>query len=186
MMTVVPSLALALLCLLRAGAEVPVQPGFDAEKFAGTWHITAIASNCSVFLKMKDGMKSSITTISFTPEGDAVMKLLWPVEDKCQKFELLFQRSGQAGHYLGMSAEEMRDLRVMETDYSSYAIVHQFKKRGQEHHSAMQLLTREQDVSPQLLQKFKELVPTVGLTKDMLAILSKSGECQEGTGQHTQ
>lgn len=27
-----PSLALALLCLLRAGAEVPVQPGFSAEK----------------------------------------------------------------------------------------------------------------------------------------------------------
>lgn len=41
---------------------------------------------------------------------------------------------------------------------------------------------REQNMSPQLLQKFKELIPTVGLTKDMLAILPKSGECQEGTG----
>lgn len=27
-----PSLALALLCLLQAGAEVPVQPGFNADK----------------------------------------------------------------------------------------------------------------------------------------------------------
>ncbi|NXK28604.1 LCN15 protein, partial [Arenaria interpres] len=176
MMVVLPSLALALLCLLRAGAEVPVQPGFDAEKFAGTWHVAAIASNCSMFLKMKDGMKSSITTISFTPEGDVAMKLLWPMADKCQKFELLFQQSGQAGHYV--AAQEMRDLRVMETDYSSYAIVHEFKRSGQEPHSAMQLLTREQDVSPQLLQKFKELMPTVGLTTDMVAVLPKSGECQ--------
>jgi len=31
-MVLLPSLALALLCLLRAGAEVPVQPGFSAEK----------------------------------------------------------------------------------------------------------------------------------------------------------
>lgn len=31
-MAVLPSLALALLYLLRAGAEVPVQPGFNAEK----------------------------------------------------------------------------------------------------------------------------------------------------------
>lgn len=41
---------------------------------------------------------------------------------------------------------------------------------------------REQNMSPQLLQKFKELIPTMGLTKDMLAILPKLGECQEGTG----
>ncbi|NXT57113.1 LCN15 protein, partial [Pluvianellus socialis] len=181
-MVVLPSLVVSLLCLLRAGAEVPVQPGFNAEKFAGTWHVTAAASNCSVFLKMKDGMKSSITTISFTPVGDLSLKLIWPMPDKCQKFELLFQRSRQAGHYVGTSAQEMRDLRVMETDYSRYAIVHELKQKGQDAHTALQLLTREQDASTQLLQKFKERLPTVGLTEDMMAILPKSGECQEGTG----
>ncbi|NXN41871.1 LCN15 protein, partial [Rhinoptilus africanus] len=183
MMVVLPSLALALLCPLPAGAEVPVQPGFDTEKFAGMWHVTAVASNCSVFLKMKDGMKSSLTIVSFMPEGDLALKLIWPQADKCQKFELLFQRSGQAGHYMGtmwgpLAAQEMRDLRVVETDYSGYAIVHEFKRSREDAHSALELLTREQDVSPQLLQKFKELVPTVGLTKDMVAILPKSGECQ--------
>ncbi|XP_009888604.1 PREDICTED: lipocalin-15-like [Charadrius vociferus] len=177
MMMVLSSLALTLLCLLRAGAEVPVQPGFNTEKFAGTWHVTAAASNCSMFLKMKDGMKSSITTISFTPEGDLAMKLVWPLLDRCQKFELLFQRSGQAGHY--MAAQEERDLRVMETDYSCYAIVHELKQGGQDPHTALQLLTRDQGVSPQLLQRFKELILTAGLTKDMMAILPKSGECHE-------
>ncbi|NWQ94719.1 LCN15 protein, partial [Burhinus bistriatus] len=151
-------------------------------QFAGTWYVTAAASNCSVFLKMKDGMKSYITTISFTPAGDLAMKLIWPLPDRCQKFELLFQRSGQAGHYMGTSAQETRDLSVMETDYSCYAIVHELKQSGQDPHTALQLLTREQDASAQLLQKFKELIPTVGLTKDMMAILPKSGECQEGMG----
>ncbi|XP_059685004.1 lipocalin-15-like [Gavia stellata] len=177
MTAVLPSLALALLCLLQARAEVPVQPGFNAEKFAGTWHVAAAVSNCSVFLKMKDGMKSSIAAISFTPEGNLAMKLVWPLLDRCQEFELLFQQSGQAGHYV--AAQEKRDLCVMETDYSHYAIVHEFQENGPEPSTALQLLTREQDVSPQLLQKFKELIPTVGLTKDMLAILPKSGECQE-------
>ncbi|KAM9596173.1 lipocalin-15-like isoform 1-T1 [Morphnus guianensis] len=149
-------------------------------QFAGMWHVAAAVSNCSVFLKMKDGMKSSIATISFTPEGDLAMKLVWPLLDRCQKFELLFQRSGQAGHY--MAAQEKRDLRVMETDYSCYAIVHELQQSRQEPSTALQLLTREQTMSPQLLQKFKELIPTVGLTKDMLAILPKSGECQEGMG----
>ncbi|NXS48963.1 LCN15 protein, partial [Balaeniceps rex] len=184
MTAVLPSLALALLCLLWAGAKVPMQPGFNDEKFAGTWHVAAAVSNCSVFLKMKDGMKSSMATVSFTPEGDLAMKLVWPLLDRCQKFELLFQRSGQAGHYVGMSAQEKRDLRVMETDYSCYAIVHELQQSGQEPSTALQLLTREQDVSPQLLQKFEELIPTVGLTKDMLAVLPKSSECQEGAGWH--
>ncbi|NXQ95855.1 LCN15 protein, partial [Sagittarius serpentarius] len=176
MTAVLPSLALALLCLLQAGAEVPVQPGFNIKKFAGMWHVSAAVSNCSVFLKMKDGMKSSIATISFTPEGDLAMKLLWPLLDRCQKFELLFQRGGQAGNY--MAAQEKRDLRVMETDYSHYAIVHELQQSRQEPSATLQLLTREQDVSPQLLQKFEELIPTMGLTKDMLAVLPKSGECQ--------
>ncbi|XP_009332459.1 PREDICTED: lipocalin-15-like [Pygoscelis adeliae] len=119
-------------------------------------------------------MKSSIVTISFTPEGDLAMKLVWPLLDGCQKFELLFQQSGQAGHYM---AQEKRDLHVMETDYSHYAIVHELHQSGQKPSTALQLLTREQDPSPQLLQKFKELIPTVGLTKDMLAILPKSDQC---------
>ncbi|KAK1211988.1 LCN15 protein, partial [Pygoscelis papua] len=184
MAAVLPSLVLAPLCLLWAGAEVPVQPGFNAEKSAGTWHVAAVVSNCSVFLKTKDGMKSSIVTISFMPEGDLAMKLVWPLLDRCQKFELLLQQSGQAGHYMGTSAQEKRDLHVVETDYSHYTIVHELHESGQKPSTALQLLTREQDTSPQLLQKFKELIPTVGLTKDMLAILPKSGECQEGVGWH--
>uniref|UniRef100_A0A8B9Z012 LCN15 protein n=1 Tax=Buteo japonicus TaxID=224669 RepID=A0A8B9Z012_9AVES len=160
------SLALVLLCLLQAGAEVPVQPGFNIEKFAGMWHVAAAVSNCSVFLKMKDRMKSSIATISFTPEGDLAMKLVWP----------LLCHVAQLGTVWGpLAALEKRDLRVMETDYSCYAIVHELQQSRQEP-------TREQNMSPQLLQKFKEVIPTVGLTKDMLAILPKSGECQEGTG----
>ncbi|NWU98278.1 LCN15 protein, partial [Upupa epops] len=177
MTAMLPSLALALtlISLLRAGAEVPIQLDFDAEKFAGSWRVAAIASNCSVFLKMKDGMKSPIITISFMPEGDLAMKLIWPLVDKCQEFELLFQQRGQAGHYV--AAQEKRDLQVMETDYGHYAIVHQFQHDEQKPQTSLQLLTREQDGRPQLLQKFKELIPTMGLTTDMLAILPKSGEC---------
>ncbi|NXQ00326.1 LCN15 protein, partial [Vidua macroura] len=169
-----PSLALALLCLLQVGAQVPVQPNLDTEKFAGVWYVTAVASNCSIFLKIKDGIKSSMAIISFMPEGDLAMKLVWPLMDKCQKFELLFQQSGQAGHYMG--AQEKRNLRVMETDYSHYAVLYEVQHSEAEPSTALQLLTREQDVSPQLLQKFMELIPIMGLTKDMLAILPKSGE----------
>ncbi|XP_015500073.1 lipocalin-15-like [Parus major] len=175
MTAALPSLALALLYLLQARAQVPVQLDLDTEKFAGVWHVTAIASNCSIFLKMRDGMKSSMAIISFMPDGDLAMKLVWPLMHKCQKFQLLFQQSEQAGHYTG--AQEKRDLHVMETDYSHYAVLHEAHHGEAEPSTALQLLTREQDLSPQLLQKFMELIPTMGLTKDMLAILPKSDQC---------
>ncbi|NXU91236.1 LCN15 protein, partial [Xiphorhynchus elegans] len=148
-------------------------------------HVTATASNCSMFLKMKDRMKASITTISFTPEGGLAMKFVWPLLDKCQKFELLFQQSGQAGHYMGMCGQQhKRDLLVMETDYNHYAILHEAHHSQTEPNTTLQLLTQEQNASPQVLQKLMELIPTMGLTKDMLAILPKLGECPDGTGWH--
>ncbi|XP_050570620.1 extracellular fatty acid-binding protein-like [Cygnus atratus] len=177
MTTVLPSLALALLCLLRAGAEVPVQLDFNMGKFAGRWHIAAAISNCPVFLSMKDKMKSSIATISFTPEGHLAMEAIFPLPEECKKVKLLFQKSGQAGHYTSTENQEKTDLCVMETDYQHYAIVYTLRDRGQEPSTMLQLYTRKQDVSPQLLQKFKELSHSVGLTEDMLAILPQSDQC---------
>lgn len=57
----------------------PGPPGGVLLRFAGTWHVAAAVSNCSVFLKMKDGMKSSIVTVSSTSEGELAMKLVWPL-----------------------------------------------------------------------------------------------------------
>nr|XP_009666353.1 PREDICTED: lipocalin-15-like isoform X1 [Struthio camelus australis] len=139
MKTVLSSLALALLCLPWTQAEAPVQPGFDSEKFAGTWHIMAAVSNCPVFLSMKDKMKSSIIVTNFTPEGNLAMKVIFPMSDECKKLELFFQQSGQAGHYIDTAAEEKRDLRVMETDYDHYAIVYTVKESDREPSTTLQL-----------------------------------------------
>ncbi|NXY00660.1 LCN15 protein, partial [Centropus bengalensis] len=70
----------------------------------------------------------------------------------------------------------------VDTDYSSYAIMYELQQSGQEPSTSLQLLTRGKDVSPELLQKFKQLFSAVHLTEDMLAILPETGECQGGTG----
>lgn len=49
-----------------------------------------------------------------------------------------------------LAAQEKRDLRVMETDYSHYAIVHELQKKEQETSTALQLFSgcREQGRAP--------------------------------------
>ncbi|NWI43482.1 LCN15 protein, partial [Picathartes gymnocephalus] len=175
-----PSPVLALLCLLQAGAQVSMQLDLDTEKVTaqGVWHVTAIASNCSIFLKMKDGMKSPMAIISFMPEGGLAMKLVWPLGQESSDCAT----SPNWSPLGSLGAQEKRDLHVMETDYSHYTILHEAQHSEAEPSTALQLLTREQDLSPQLLQKFTELIPTMGLTEDTLAILPKSGGWPEGTG----
>ncbi|XP_015734287.2 lipocalin-15-like [Coturnix japonica] len=177
MTAVLPSLVLTLLCLMRAGAEVPVQLDFDPKKFAGMWHIMAAVSNCPVFLSMKDKMTSSVSTISFTPEGHMAMETVLPLPEECKKISMLFQRSGQAGHYISTEKGEKRDLRVMDTDYEHYAIVYSQLIDSQKPSTALQLYTRNQDVSSHLLQKFKELFHSMGLTEDMLVVMPHSDRC---------
>ncbi|XP_065593823.1 lipocalin-15-like [Cyrtonyx montezumae] len=177
MTAVLPSLVLTLLCLLRAGAEVPVQLDFDTKKFAGMWHVMAAVSNCSVFLSMKDKMTSSVTTIGFTPEGHMSMEAVLPLPEECKKITMLFRRGGQAGHYIGTEKGEKRDLRVMDTDYKHYAIIYSRQEGSQEPSTMLQLYTRNQDMSPHVLQKFKKLFHSMGLTEDMLAVLPHSDWC---------
>ncbi|XP_013809924.1 lipocalin-15 isoform X1 [Apteryx mantelli] len=153
--------------------------GDGSSQFAGTWHIMAAVSNCRVFLSMKDKVKSSITIFSLTPEGNLALKTVVPLGDECKEIELHFQKNGQAGHYTNTAAEEKQDLRVMETDYDHYAILCLIKESDKELSTTLQLFTREQDLSPQLLQKFKELYPTMGLTEDMLTVMPKSDECTQ-------
>uniref|UniRef100_G1MQ18 Lipocalin/cytosolic fatty-acid binding domain-containing protein n=1 Tax=Meleagris gallopavo TaxID=9103 RepID=G1MQ18_MELGA len=167
MTAVLPSLVLTLLCLLRAEAEVPVQLDFDTKKFAGMWHIMAAISNCPVFLSMKDKMTSSVTTISFTPEGHMAMETVLPWW-LCAAFPF----PDPDGHIAATG--EKRDLRVMDTDYEHYAIVYTQQKDGQEPSTMLQLYTRNQDMSPELLQKFKKLFHSMGLTEDMLVVLPHS------------
>ncbi|XP_072208920.1 lipocalin-15-like isoform X2 [Excalfactoria chinensis] len=141
------------------------------------WHLMAAVSNCPVFLSMKDKMTSSVTAVSFTPEGHMTMETVLPLPEECRKIMMLFQSTGQAGHYVSTEKGEKRDLRVMDTDYEHYAIVYSKLKDSQKPSTALQLYTRNRDMSSHLLQKFKELSHSMGLTEDMLVVLPHSDRC---------
>ncbi|KYO23101.1 lipocalin-15 isoform B [Alligator mississippiensis] len=141
------NIGLALLCVLKTQAEVPVQPDFDLKKFTGTWHIVVGASNCPVFLSMKEIMKTSVAIITAMPGGDLTLTVGFPLPDACQKIEMHLKSTGQPGHYTN-SEMGKRDMRVVETDYDHYAIVYMFKDQG-----------GETSVTLQLFNAFPELPP---------------------------
>uniref|UniRef100_A0A8C3S5J5 Lipocalin/cytosolic fatty-acid binding domain-containing protein n=1 Tax=Chelydra serpentina TaxID=8475 RepID=A0A8C3S5J5_CHESE len=72
-----------------------------------------------------------------------------------------------------------QDLRVMETDYTNSAIVYIFKDSDEKSSVTLQLYSRNQEVNPEALKRFKEVYPPMGLTDSMLAVLPKSGKCHQ-------
>uniref|UniRef100_A0A8C3I2N4 Lipocalin/cytosolic fatty-acid binding domain-containing protein n=1 Tax=Chrysemys picta bellii TaxID=8478 RepID=A0A8C3I2N4_CHRPI len=134
------SLTLALLGVFQARAEVPVQPDFDAAKFSGMWHIMVAVSNCPIFQSMKDLMKTSAAMITVTPEDNLHFKIGYPFPDGCKKIELVFEKTGQLGHYTNSRTSWVAG--ALHTDYTHYAIVYTFKDSDGKSSTTLQLYSR--------------------------------------------
>ncbi|KGL81510.1 Lipocalin, partial [Tinamus guttatus] len=178
--TLLSILGLALLGALHAQGDAPVQADFQEKQFTGKWYSIGLASNSNWFKDKKHLMKMCTTVVSATADGNLEVTSTYPKADECKKVEMHFQQKGQVGHYSTTGEEGEQDLYVVETDYEHYAIVSSIRESGKKPSTTLQLYMRGQDVSPQLLKKFKELCLTMGLTDDMLVVMPKSGEWQHG------
>nr|XP_028587572.1 lipocalin-15-like isoform X1 [Podarcis muralis] len=170
------SLLMLLLCSFCVRADIAMQPDFDLQKFSGMWHIMAGSSNCPVFQGMKSLMTTSAALVKPLPNGDMKILTGYPFPEECKKVEMYFKKTDQPAHFTN-DENAKRDMRVLETDYTNFALLYTFKEIEDEPSSTtVQLYTRTQDISNEVLEKFKEHYHKVGLTDDLMVILPKSGE----------
>ncbi|XP_008061066.1 lipocalin-15 [Carlito syrichta] len=167
---------LALLWVSVAQAEVLVQPDFDANKFSGLWYVVSMASDCKVFLGKKDHLRMSTRTITATAEGDLSVHMEFPGTEGCYQVDAEYLKVGSEGHFRVPTLGYL-DVRVVETDYSSFAVVYIYKELEGALSTMVQLYSRTQDVSPQAVKAFKDFYPTVGLPNDMVVTLPKTDSC---------
>ncbi|MXQ97919.1 hypothetical protein E5288_WYG003975 [Bos mutus] len=94
--------------------------------------------------------------------------------DGCNRADAEYLRVGAQGHFR-VPALGYLDVRVVDTDYSSFAVVYIYKELEGALSTMVQLYSRTQEASPQALEAFQDFYPTVGLPADMVAMLPKSG-----------
>ncbi|XP_064222132.1 lipocalin-15 [Aotus nancymaae] len=170
------SAILALLWVPTAQAEVLLQPDFNATKFSGLWYVVSMASDCKVFLGKKDHLPMSTRAIKATEEGGLHVHMEFLGADGCNQVDAEYLKVGSEGHF-GVPALGYLDVRVVDTDYSSFAIVYIYKELEGALSTMVQLFSRTQDVSPQALKAFQDFYPTLGLPDDMALVLPKSDTC---------
>ncbi|XP_016067303.1 PREDICTED: lipocalin-15 [Miniopterus natalensis] len=170
---------LALLWVSTAWADVLVQPEFDAKKFSGLWYVVSMASDCKVFQSKKDHLLMSTSAITAMAGGNLSVHMEFPRADGCNQVDAEYLKVGSEGHFR-VPALGYLDLRVVDTDYSSFAVVYIYKELQGALSTMVQLYSRTPEASPQALNAFRLFYPTVGLPDDMMVMLPKSDACSSG------
>ncbi|XP_070451255.1 lipocalin-15 isoform X2 [Equus przewalskii] len=168
---------LALLWVSVAQAEVLVQPDFDAKKFSGLWYVVSMASDCKVFLGKKDHLLMSTSTVKAITGGNLSVHMEFPRADRCNQVDAEYLKVGSEGHFR-VPALGYLDVRIVDTDYSSFAVVYIYKELEGALSTMVQLYSRTQEASPQAVKAFQDFYPTVGLPDDMMVTLPKSGRAR--------
>ncbi|XP_073412162.1 lipocalin [Dendrobates tinctorius] len=173
------SLALIALYALCAYGEVPVQPDFQEEKIVGKWYGIGLASNSAWFQSKKQQMKMCTTVITPTADGNLDVVATYPKLDRCEKRSMTYIKTDQPGRFLSKSPRYGSDhvIRVVETNYDEYTLMHAIKIKGSEVNTVVSLHGRNKDLRPELLEKFKELAKEQGLTDDNIIILPHTDKC---------
>ncbi|XP_027471831.1 LOW QUALITY PROTEIN: lipocalin-15 [Zalophus californianus] len=170
---------LVLLWVSLAWAEVLVQPDSDAKKFSGLWYVASMVSNCKVFLGKKDHLLMSTRAIKAMAGGNLSVHMEFPRADGCHQVDAEYLRVGSEGHFR-VPALGYLDVRIVDTDYSSFAAVYIYKELEGALSTVVQLHSRTQEASPQAVKIFRDFCPTVGLLDDVMVMVPKSDMCSSG------
>ncbi|ELV13141.1 Lipocalin-15 [Tupaia chinensis] len=153
--------------------QLPAQAAHPALQFSGLWYVVAMVSDCKVFEDKKDHLLMASSTIEATVEGNLGIHMEFPGADSCKKVDAEYLKVGSEGHFRAPALGYL-DVRVVDTDYSSYAVVYIHKTLRGALSTLVQLYSRSPDTSPQAVKAFKDFYPTVGLPEDMMVMLPKS------------
>ncbi|KAM3910691.1 lipocalin [Leptodactylus fuscus] len=173
------SLALVALSVLCAHGDVPVQPDFQEERIVGKWYGIALASNSNWFQGKKQQMKMCTTVLTPTADGNLDVVATYPKLDRCEKKSMTYIKTEQPGRFLSKSPRYGSDhlIRVVETNYDEYTLMHTVKTKGSEVYTIVSLFGREKSLRSELLVKFQNFAKEQGLTDDQILILPQTDNC---------
>ncbi|XP_039080568.1 complement component C8 gamma chain [Hyaena hyaena] len=160
-----------------------IQPkaSFNAQQFAGTWLLVAVASSCR-FLQ-EQGHRAEATSLHVAPQGaDMAVSTFRKLDGICWQVRQLYRDTGVEGRFLlqARGARGPVDVVVGETDYRDFAILYLERARQ----LSVKLYARSLPPSDLALSAFEQRIQRANLTEDHILFFPKYGFCESADQFH--
>ncbi|KAI7792801.1 lipocalin-like isoform X1 [Triplophysa rosa] len=179
-MSVVLKMMCVLLCAVFVSAEVMPMTDFDLEKVGGKWYLVGFATNAKWFATRKASMKMGTSMLTPTMDGDLDLNSASLKDDgSCWRMNFLAKKTETPGHFVFYSQRwgNDNDMRVVETKYDEYAIIHTIKTKGGVSDVLNKLYSRTATIAEDLVEKFRKFSLDTGILEENIVMLPPNGEC---------
>ncbi|KAG7269054.1 hypothetical protein CRUP_003675 [Coryphaenoides rupestris] len=158
--------------------------------FAGRWYRVGLAYDSPAFLAHKEKLRVSTGMIIPLADGSVNLTMWTTSSSVCQNVAYQYERTGTPGHYTYFSTRHNRtkDITVVESNYTEYALVLKNKKFDREY-TQVALYGRSQKVKHDVLQKFKSFAASRGFPRESIVMPHLTENCQpsvQGNGHGRQ
>ncbi|XP_053412233.1 beta-lactoglobulin [Nycticebus coucang] len=153
--------------------EVPVQPGFEAQKVEGRWFTLRLAASHTDLVSPTDPLRLSLHSIHARDGGDVEFLLFWKGEGVCGQENITVHPTELQGQYHGSFQVGSMDIRFVSTNYSNLILYVRFED-GQVTNMWV-LLARRMIEDPQWLGKYLGYVERFHLQE--APVFNTNGQC---------
>ncbi|KAM9456074.1 neutrophil gelatinase-associated lipocalin [Clarias gariepinus] len=173
------SVTLTMVLLMDVHADVKPQRNFDVKRFAGRWYRVGLAYNSAAFAQHRNKLAVCMGVVEPKSNGDVVMTV-WRTKSSflCQKEVYKYEKTSVPGVFTYFSTRHgrMKDVTVVETNYSEFALIHKHRKFHREF-TQVSLYSRTQKLRPEVIEKFKRYALQHGFPEESIIIPPLTDNC---------
>ncbi|KAG5834564.1 prostaglandin D2 synthase a [Anguilla anguilla] len=174
----VATISVAILFAARVHGDVQPQKDFDLQRFSGKWYRVGFAYDSLSFVPYRNKLRINVGVLTPLANGNANMSMWSQRSSGCRCDVYVYEKTAVPGQFTYFSTRHnrMKDITVVETNYSEYALVLKHKKMNREF-TQVALYGRSHNLSLQLLEKFREFSLSRGFPKDSILTPKVVDDC---------
>ncbi|XP_065146448.1 neutrophil gelatinase-associated lipocalin isoform X2 [Paramisgurnus dabryanus] len=172
------TVVLGMLCLIDAQASVQPQKSFDLQRFAGKWYRVGFAYDSPGFVPYRSKLTISMGIVEPKENGDVDMTMWNLKPSSCQRKVYVYEKTSVPGvfNYYSTRHKRVKDVTVVETNYTEYALVFKHKKFNKEY-TQVALYGRTKKLRSDLIEKFRAYAIARGFSRESILTPPPAENC---------
>ncbi|XP_066511055.1 lipocalin-like [Hoplias malabaricus] len=150
--------------------DVQPQQDFDLEQFSGEWYRVGMAYESPSFIKYKGRMLISRGFLVSSENGSANLSMWTMTGPKlCSPSFYEYEKTQVPGlfTYFSQRHKIMKDITIVETNYTEYGLVLKYKKMEKEY-TQVALYGRSPTLRPEVVEKFRSYSLSLGFSAESI------------------